>query len=419
MLLEKLVSLAAEEVSLFRGFKNDLEMLKTTLKMIQKFLSDAMQRDIEKDNSVKQWLHNLDDVAYEADNLLDEFNYEILRRKVEIESQVKRKVCCFSFSSLSHVAFRREMGHKIKDLNTKFKNVNEEARSFGLQERLAVAANYLPPVMETNSIAVDPIFIGRDDVASQIVDVIINSADESKVSVAPIVGMGGLGKTTLARKTFNNPRIEQHFNERIWVSVSKKIDNKGLLIKVLESLSGVSDRESLGEEAIMKQLRSKLKDARYLLVLDDYLNDEKHEWDNFKNCVQGISSSKGNFIIVTTRHQNVESIVKTLEVPFLSVLSDDDCWEIIKTRTFPSLQVSEEFEIIGKEIARRCGGLPLAANVVGGSLQGKESDYWRSFLESSNFNPNDDVVSKVLKTDRASRSVQDFSWVETPCPGWC
>ncbi|XP_073154097.1 putative disease resistance protein RGA1 [Henckelia pumila] len=209
--------------------------------------------------------------------------------------------------------------------------------------------------------------------------------------------MGGLGKTTLARKTFNNPRIEQHFNHRIWVSVSKKIDKTGLLIKVLQSLSGVSDGESLGEEAIMKQLRSVLKDARYLLVHDDFLNDGKYEWDNFKNCVQGISSSKGNFIIVTTRHQNVASIVKTLDVPSLPVLSDDDCWKIIKARTFRSLQVPEELEAIGKEIASRCGGLPLAANVVGGSLQGKESDYWRSFLESSNSNPSDDVVSKVLK----------------------
>ncbi|XP_073154095.1 putative disease resistance protein RGA3 [Henckelia pumila] len=398
MLLEKLLALAAEEISLFRGFKDDLKRLDKTLKKIQTFLNDASERDIEKDSSMKLWLYDLEDVAYEADNLLEEFNNEILRQKEEIESQVKRKVCCsFSFSSLGHVAFHREIGHKIKDLNTKFKNVNEDARSFGLQERLAVSANYIPPVMETNSIAVDPIFIGRDDVASQIVDVIIKSADELEVSVVPIVGMGGLGKMTLARKTFNDPRIETHFNQRIWVSVSKKIDNKGLLIKFLESLSGVFDRESSGEEAIMKQLQSKLKDARYLFVLDDYLNDEKHEWDKFKNCVKGISSSKGNFIIVTTRDQNVASILKTLDVPSLPILSDDDCWKIIKARTFRSLQVPEEFEAIGKEIACRCRGLRLAANVVGGSLRGKESDYWRSFLDSSNFNPNDDVVSKVLK----------------------
>ncbi|XP_073157503.1 putative disease resistance protein RGA1 isoform X2 [Henckelia pumila] len=91
LLLEKLVSLAEEEISLFRGFKNDLKMLEGKLEMTRMFLNNALERDIEKDLPVKRWLCSLEDVTYEADNLLDEFNYEIVRRKVEIESQVKQK----------------------------------------------------------------------------------------------------------------------------------------------------------------------------------------------------------------------------------------------------------------------------------------------------------------------------------------
>ncbi|KZV39563.1 hypothetical protein F511_31395 [Dorcoceras hygrometricum] len=370
--------------------------MEESLETIQEFLRDASKRRIEEDHSVKRWLLKLEDVAYEADNLVDEFNYEVLRRKVEIGSQ--RKI--FSFASLGRVAFRREMGRKIKGLIMKLRTVNEEAISYGLQKRLADSAVYVPPVVETNSIAVDPIFIGRDDVTLEIIGNMIMSSDESMVSVIPIVGMGGLGKTTLARKIFNHQDIQKHFTQRIWVSVSKNVDNRGLLIKILESLSKKSVDVLLGEEAVLSQLQSKLKEARFLLVLDDYLNDKTHEWDNFMNCIRGINPNKGNFIMVTTRNQNVPSTMTPCTNPSLGLLSDGDCWEIIKARAFPSHQVPKDFEAIGKEVACRCRGLPLAANVIGGSLLGKGMNDWISFLNESGHSksiPNDDVVLQVLK----------------------
>ncbi|XP_073275639.1 putative disease resistance protein RGA3 [Primulina huaijiensis] len=399
VVVEKLLSVAAEEIGLVLGFKIELKTLEKSLKMIQAFLHDASKRHIEDDQAVKQWLQNLEDVAYEVDNLLDEFNYELIRRKVEIQSPMKRKVWSSLSSFFNPLASRSTMGSKIKDVNMKLKNINEEASSYGLQKRVAAAADSVPLVMETNSIAVDPIFIGRDDVASTIIDGVIKSSDEVFVSVVPIVGMGGLGKTTLARNIFNHPSIEKHFDTRIWVSLSKNIDNKSLFVKILGSLSVGSVHASLWDEDVLRQLRSKLKDARYLLVLDDYLNENTQEWDNFMSCILGISPNKGNFIFVTTRNRNVASIVTTQTVHSLQGLLDDECWSIIKLRAFPSQQVPKDFDTIGMEIARRCQGLPLAANVVGGSLRGRGMDGWTSFLNESGSaisNPNDDVVLRVL-----------------------
>ncbi|XP_073144674.1 putative disease resistance protein RGA3 [Henckelia pumila] len=396
VLLEKLIAVASEEVGVVLGFEDELKTLQESSKMVQGFLEDVSKRCIQDDEALKPWLQNLDDVAFIIGNLLDEVNYEFIRRQV----RMKMKLCGSLISFSGSVAFRRKMGHTMKDANARLKRINEDANSYGLQQRLADSAVSVPIVMETNSFAVDPFFIGRDGVVSTIVHDMIESNVELVVSVVPIVGMGGLGKTTLARNVFNHSSIRKVFSERIWVSVSKKIDNKGLLVKILESLSKNSVQESLGEETVLEQIRSKLEDTRYLLVLDDYLSDKMLEWDNFMNCMKGISPKRGNFIIVTTRNQDVASYVGTHTVPSIDFLSVDDCWSIIKARTFPSQPVPGDFETIGKEIALACQGLPLAANVVGGSLRGKGIDDWKSFQHESGFSksgPTDDSVLKVLK----------------------
>ncbi|XP_073148460.1 putative disease resistance protein RGA3 [Henckelia pumila] len=384
LLLGKLIAVVGEEIGLVRGFKKEMKTLQESLKIIQGYLDDASKRCIQDDRAVKQWLQNLEGVAFEIDNLLDEANYEITRR------QMKRKVCC-SFDSM---AFCPKMGHEIKDANAKLKSINDRASTFGLQRRVANLPVYVPLVMETNSFAVDPIFIGRDDVVSRFVDDMIQSSVESVISVVPIVGMGGLGKTTLARNIFNHQTIKNHFSQRIWVSVSKIIDKKDLLLKIWGILSKESVHDSsLAEETVLEQLQSKLKEARYLLVLDDYLNVQRSEWDIFMNCLMGISPKRGNFILVTTRNQHVQSYVKTRTVPSIDFLSDDECWSIIKAITFLSQPVPEDFEAIGKEIARACQGLPLAANVVGGTLRAKGIDDWKSFQHQS---ATDNSLMKVL-----------------------
>ncbi|XP_073138881.1 putative disease resistance protein RGA3 [Henckelia pumila] len=345
LLLGKLISVAGEEIGLVLGFKNDLKTLQETLKIIQKYLDDASKRCIQDDQAVKQWLQNLEDVAFEIDNLLDEVNYEFIRRKLQIQTQMKRKVWC-SFDSM---AFRCKMGHKIKDANAKLKRINDRASTYGLQQRVANLPVSLPPVVETNSFAVDPVFIGRDDVVSRFVDYMIMSRDESVISVVPIVGMGGLGKTTLARNIFNHQTIKNHFNQRIWVSVSKIIDKKDLLLIIWGILSKKSvHASSWAEETVLEQLQSELKDSRYLLVIDDYLNVQRSEWDMFMNCLKGISVMRGNFIIVTTRNQYVASDMKTHTLPSLDFLSVDECWSIIKAITFPGQPAPEDFEAIGK-----------------------------------------------------------------------
>ncbi|KAL0413764.1 UNVERIFIED_CONTAM: putative disease resistance protein RGA3 [Sesamum radiatum] len=397
VLLEKLIAVAAEEIGLVLGVEKELTNLKKSFTMIKVFLHDASRRRVEEE-AVKLWLKNLEEIAYEADNLLDEFNYEIIRRKVELRNQMQRKVCFF-FCFTNPVLFRSKIAHKIKEVNMKLKMVNEEAISYGLQSRVLDSAILVPSVLETDSLSVEPSVLGRRNDASEIVNMLVNSSDEV-VSVLPIVGMGGIGKTTLARLVFNDQQIDRCFNSKAWVCVSENSGSTTSLFKrILESLTNnVVDVES--REAILKSLKEKLDDGRYLLVLDDLWNDERKYWDDFRSSLLGMNSNKGNFIIVTTRSKDVASIVNPKHQHYLGKLSDNDCWDIIKMRVFSDgEEVSEDLETVGRKIACKCGGLPLAANMISGSLQGKGIDDWNSILQNGFSDSNRDAsgVLQVLK----------------------
>ncbi|KAL0423961.1 UNVERIFIED_CONTAM: Disease resistance protein RGA2 [Sesamum radiatum] len=357
VLVEKLTAVASEEISLILGVKEELASLKDSFTKIQAFLNDASKRQVEEE-AAKLWLKDLESIAYEADNLLDEFNYEIVRRKVEIKNQMKRKVCFF-FCFSNPVLFRSKLAHKIKNLNIKLKTVNDMAVGYLIPSRVANSATFVPPVTETDSLTSDPIIIGREKDVSMIVDMLLNPKNEV-VSVVPIVGMGGLGKTTFARLIFNH-------HER---------------------------------ETILQKLKEELKDKRCLLVLDDLWNDEQKYWEDFRSSLVGINSINGNFVIVTTRSNGVASIVNPRYQHSLGILSDDDCWDIIKMRAFSNEEeISEHLENIGRKIARKCGGLPLAANMIGATLQRKDIDDWTSVLQSGFSNSNGDTsgVLQVLK----------------------
>lgn len=133
----------------------------------------------------------------------------------------------------------------------------------------------------------------------------------------------------------------------------------------------------------MQKLQKSLGEERYLLVLDNVWSEEPEQWDNFITSLEGISPVKGNVIIVTTRSGNVASIVKTYDVHELGVLSEEDSWFIIKARAFQEndVDIPSEFETLGKSIAKRCQGLPLAAKVVGSLLRSKTKGEWLSIQE--------------------------------------
>ncbi|XP_034199941.1 disease resistance protein RGA2-like [Prunus dulcis] len=364
-ILTKVAALATEQVSLAWGFKGELARLGDSLSLMQNILRDAAEQPTDRGHTVKAWVEKLKNIAQDADDVLDEFQYEVLRRKLELQNHMKKKVLNF-FSISNPLAFRLKMARKIKNINQRLADLKSEASLIGL---VAKPKDATPQVMvnrETvSSFDTDEKFFGREELLSDIVKTLINSNNQENLSVMPIVGMPGLGKTTLAKKVFNELAIDKSFDKRIWVCVSNDFDVNSILRSILEILNPTNAKIER-QEALLKHLHEALAGKRYILILDDVWNEDRTKWNNLMNCLSKLSS-QGSTVIVTTRSANVASITETN--PYLrrtlGLLQEDKCWSILKNRAFPddNAPISADLETIGKQIAKKCAGVPLVAKV--------------------------------------------------------
>ncbi|RHN55234.1 putative P-loop containing nucleoside triphosphate hydrolase [Medicago truncatula] len=208
---------------------------------------------------------------------------------------------------------------------------------------------------QTTSILPQPLVYGREKEKDKIVDFLVGDAYELEdLSVYPIVGLGGLGKTTLAQLVFNNERVVNHFELRIWVIVSEDFSLKRMAKAIITSISGEAyGGEDLDLELLQKRLQVLLRRKRYLLVLDDLWNQKQEYWLRLKFLLA--CGGKGTSILVTTRLLNVAKIMGTVPPHELSRLSDKDCWELFRQRAFgPNEAEDEKLVVIGKEILKKC-----------------------------------------------------------------
>ncbi|GLT37489.1 hypothetical protein SLA2020_118030 [Shorea laevis] len=366
--ISKVISAATQQINLAVSWKAELRRLCNKLTMIRAVLQDADRRQVG-DSAVKLWLENLRDVAREAEDVLDEAVYERLKQEVQIQKQMKKKVCLF-FTFSSPFIFRLKMANKIKNIIASIVEINAEATQFGLRSRLAIDEPRSNPQTAYSSTGYCPRVIGREEDVLKIVDLLIDPSNKEPLSVISVVGMGGLGKTTLAKSVQNHEKIVRYFGKTMFICVSEDFVVKRILKEMLESLT--KEGCSIGNQAtIVGKIQDLLKNENYLLILDDVWNEDRMKWEALRGCLLEINKDKVSRVVVTTRSEKVASIMGTLRehMYHLQELEDDNCWSIIEQRAFGSCSVpSPELEAIGRQIAKKCRGLPLIANVIGASL---------------------------------------------------
>ena len=394
VLLDKLVanafSLADEHISFEWGFKEELRNLLETLFKIKFILNDAQKMQVS-DESMRIWLTELREVANDVDNMLDEFSYEIFEHKVHIQNKMMDQVHSFSFCNLD----------KMKTIKQSLDKIVNDIAGSGRRKELVNSINKISLDKNIDSLLDDLEVVGRNFDVISIVNLLISSSNQQDISVLPIVGMAGLGKTTLAEVVYNSELIKKHFHVLAWVNVNKNFDVKEILRDILKSLN--KDLIDLGDVEILNELQNKMWRKKYFLVLDDIWNEDCDKWDILRSHLVGITSNIGNNIIVTTRSDKVAQIMGTFPPHVLEKLSKDDCWSIFKKRAFANEEISLtlDLEASGREIAKRCRGIPLAAKVLGGTMcfKSDKSD-WLSFQNNKIWafldNDNSDVFP-ILK----------------------
>ncbi|KAJ6291885.1 hypothetical protein OIU76_023892 [Salix suchowensis] len=207
-----------------------------------------------------------------------------------------------------------------------------------------------------------------------------SSTNHQLLHAFPIVGMAGLGKTALARSVSEKVLEGQLFDKTVWISVSDNFEELTVLSEMLKALGEdmAGGADSIGET--LEHLSKELQGKRFLLVLDDVWNEDVDKWDGLKKCLLEVGGSNGSAVLVTTRSGQAASII--LETfpgrrHDLKPLSEAECWSIFREKVSGE-PLPRDWEVIGKEIASKCGGVPLVAHFLGEMCSGKERRQWLS-----------------------------------------
>ncbi|XP_021295822.1 putative disease resistance RPP13-like protein 1 [Herrania umbratica] len=371
-----------EVIDFIRGKKladDLLKKLKMLLLSVDTVLNDAEKKQITS-LTVNKWVHELKDAVYDAEDVMDEIATEALKCRVEAKSksstsQVQQLI------STSLGLFEKEIESKLEKIIDRLEYIAEQKDVLGLRTSVGRQSSIRLP---TTSVVDESEVYGRDADKEEIMKLLLSDdLNSNGICVTAMVGMGGVGKTTLAQLVYNDEMVKEHFDLGAWICVSKELDICRVTNTFLEAFtSHASDSRDLN--LLQVRLKESLFGKKFLLVLDDVWNENYIGWEVLQKPFR--FGTRGSKIIVTTRNESVASIVQTVPTYHLKELLDEHCWLLFAKHAFGgqiSSHASLELEVIGREIVRKCKGLPLAAKVLGCLLRSKtDAAEWNKILQS-------------------------------------
>ncbi|CAL5379066.1 unnamed protein product [Camellia sinensis] len=373
-----------------------IQNLKRALEDLETLLADAENKQTDH-KDIKKWLEEVYHLAYDADDLLDDFATEALERKLMAEkTTMGRRSAKFAHLS-SIVPFNLKNGSKLNEITSQLQEVATKGKDLGLDKRLVGRMSTDLRQRSQTTCLKEPQIHGRAEDIKQIIELLLGDAPTGKnFDVIPIVGMGGIGKTTLAQHIYNDHRLENHFNLKAWVCVSDDFEVMRITKAILESFTdGSCNLSNLNE--VQVRLSRTLAGKKFLLVLDDVWDYGRDGW-NLLRLPFG-AGAPGSKIIVTTRDRGVAKQMGMDKYHNLHNLSYDDCWLIFVQHAFENREITEcpELVSIGKKIVEnRCRGLPLAARALGSLLCCKQKEHeWKEILNSNIWNEESGILTAL------------------------
>ncbi|KAK1315819.1 putative disease resistance protein [Acorus calamus] len=373
-LVEKVGDQLIKEATFLSGVTGQVSSFKGELEQLQDFLSKA-ERKRNKEEDVKKWLGRLRDSAYNGEDIIDEFvmRNELRRRR---KSRFKRWLLV-----LRDLPSRRRIGKSIIGVSEELGRILKDKDNYSIQ-----ADQVSPPAdalvfrrQRDNRPEMDGVIVGLEDQERGVVQRLTTEGDELRV--VSIFGMGGLGKTTLAKKVHGNGDVQMCFERIVWVSVSQDCPPLQLLKELLKKTVGEvsGDHDTV---ALENMLNEWLKDKRVLIIMDDVWEDRL--WTAIRPAFRGIEN--GSRVLLTTRFYEVAKAADPSRDPFqLRFLNDGESWELFNWKVFNSkdgcpLDLVEK----GKQLLKKCKQLPLAIVILGGllSLKAKTVMEWGNVLKT-------------------------------------
>uniref|UniRef100_A0A1J3GLL3 Putative disease resistance RPP8-like protein 2 n=1 Tax=Noccaea caerulescens TaxID=107243 RepID=A0A1J3GLL3_NOCCA len=397
--VEKLWELLSRESGRLQGVHEQVDELKREMRTLQSLLKDADARKSES-NIVRNFLEDVKDIVDDGEDIIESFILKGLKEK-GIKKRMKR-LSCF-------LVDRRKFASDIEGITNRISEVIARMQSFGikiidggrslsLQERQRVQR-------ETRETFPDNSEMDLVGVEESVEELVGHLVENENIHVVSISGMGGIGKTTLARQVFHHDNIRRHFDGFAWVCVSQEFTRKDVWQRILQDLrphdGGI---EHMDERTLQRKLFQLLETSRYLIVLDDVWKTE--DWDRIKAVFP--HQRRGSKMIITSRNEGVGLHADPTCFAFRPrILTPEESWKlcvsiVVRNRHETEFRVDEELEGMGEKMVTYCGGLPLAVRVLGGLLAKKYTvSEWQRVYE----NIQTQIVGKSVLDDNNLDSV--------------
>ncbi|KAJ3679527.1 hypothetical protein LUZ60_017538 [Juncus effusus] len=366
--------LVQQAISLY-NIGDQVEAVKRELGWIKCFLRDADSKR-KANERVKHWIGEVRDVAYRIEDVIDTFLVEF-----DCIDQSNPRGPNFLYplkkikKSLEELPACRKLDEEITKIRETIRDSLDRRNAYGIKDldegsekeiRLPARRLVLPAFGDIEVVGLQ---YDTENIIKHLVD-----ASISRRLVISIVGPGGLGKTTLAQKAYKSAVDKAYFEFHIWLSISQEFNIADLFKKMLKELGGTESLEQEETEAyFIVEINKFLKMKKYLIILDDVWTEDL--WTQLEAALP--DDKNGSRVLMTTRNRDV-ALAGSQGKPYeLKFLSNKESEELLLKKAFPYQDPDNHDDLmdLAKQLAKKCGGLPLALVVVGGLLSRKPATY--------------------------------------------
>ncbi|KXG20755.1 disease resistance protein RPM1-like isoform X1 [Sorghum bicolor] len=400
--LERIGTEVVEVAPILTDFEHSMKQIQGELSILHAFIGqNSSHRDGDK--AFGAWLDQVRDVVHEVEDIVDEYAY-LTAQAVDTSSFFKRK-----FHQIKNIGAWQKLPTQISQVEARIQRLSEMRNRYGIMVGQLERSNNLKQpsqlFMSDSAYLTDTSeVVGNVDEIARLTQWLLEEKQDR--TLVAILGMGGLGKTTIASSVYKNQMIRRTFDCHAWVTLSQTYHAEELLREIINQLI---DQRSIMANGFMTMnrlrlvevIQSYLQDKKYMIVLDDIW--DKDAWLFLNHAL--VRNNCGSKVLITTRRKDVSSLAVGSYVIELKTLKYAEAWELFCKKAFRASKENvcpENLISWAKEIVAKCQGLPLAIVTIGSILSYRELEeqVWKCFYNQLSWelanNPELNWISSVL-----------------------